>query len=668
MVSCQDDELSSQMPEHCSSEQDLAQLQTVPRASPPTNSLPTNVASAIDASDVHGEQPANQGQTVKRRRSSPSGTVEDVGEVSTPKVAVASSQEPRNATGTLNKRRKVYPTGTYPLESLFEPTGQAQSAPTPAPIVTPSISSTQNPKTTSTFRFLEALCKTDNDLTLHLTTQYLPPKSLIGLYAISKDFHFLVNSHLTTYIKRSARRWASLITGQPPGGTRETWLSDLDPRTKARIEPTDDILFKVFPYPCYEELCLRDPTRAQLASATANPLPFNPLQPFRTRLCPSLRYLQFLEFRVRTIHDMIRAFAENHQFRLPMEMPATLGKLWLLMETPTNGARIAIAHSREYFADADLTRATLFFMKLDMAFIDPVRIEGRRVKPAIRFRKMLMAQRGLRVASEVLSRKDARDHYEVVRLWARWRYKPRPDEMARGVTVCGVPVEECGQMRTEGWGDLWRRVGFSWRQIPGQPGVAAQGPGQTLGNQDVAAGGQEHAGGLPGGVTAGAGAVQAPGIAAGIYQGSVSAQPGSSNMASPPPPGMTAQVTASAPPLASSMEAPAAPNTTAAAATPPSHHLQPQQTNSANPHHPATTQAFPANVTLGGLPATHPHTPAARAISGRAPLLGADAIVMREGIRRRLGLERMTRRFLVSGYYNEDTLEPYLRNPGGVVE
>lgn len=123
----------------------------------------------------------------------------------------------------------------------------------------------------TSFFLLSAFCK-DNDLLL-LLVSYLNIPTIINLYAMSKPFHFLFNSHQTAYILSCMRTWA----------------------------PNAD---RIFPWRCYQALCIKDPYNRQ-KSKWVGKGGFIESEYEDQRDVPSLRWLQMVIYREGICRDML---------------------------------------------------------------------------------------------------------------------------------------------------------------------------------------------------------------------------------------------------------------------------------------------------------------------------------------------------------------------------
>ena len=238
-------------------------------------------------------------------------------------------------------------------------------------------------------------------------TNWLDVEDLISLYAISKDFHIIMNTQLTTMILGNARSRAPECA-------------------------------EIFRPQCYKSLCIYDPAQNM-----------NPVKgkDHMLRDVPSLRWLRFVHFREQTVDSIIRCLAAKGQ-RLPRYASKVLKKIWLLMDVATTSRRAMMAHNPNIWSDVDLYIACMFFMKLDMACSDPVDGNGERGIP-----RLLMAQRSLSKTDEVLRREAMQSFYELYQMHVEWKIKKvdLPPLAQQDETCFGVNMEDLGRLGCQGW-------------------------------------------------------------------------------------------------------------------------------------------------------------------------------------------------------------------------
>jgi len=231
---------------------------------------------------------------------------------------------------------------------------------------------------------------------------HLDVEDLVSLYAISKDFHYLVNTRFTTTV-------LSQSLSKAPESSR------------------------TFRFKAYKNLCMTDPVARPNAEVEG-----------KFRMVPSFRWLRMVLYREHVVAEIIAYLAaEGH--RLPRRSSLTLKKIWLTMDMATNTSRIGFMHNREFWTDDDLYVATIFSIKLDMRLTDPVDGDGE-----TSLRHMLLAQRSLTSLWRALKRTGMLTQLEMLQMYVRWSYKPAPEH--RGMSIVGVPANEVGKGQNEGWG------------------------------------------------------------------------------------------------------------------------------------------------------------------------------------------------------------------------
>lgn len=239
------------------------------------------------------------------------------------------------------------------------------------------------------------------ELTFEFAKQ-LDVGDLVSLYAISKDFHTLVD-----------RRFTAMMLAQSLEKAPES--------------------SRTFRFKCYKNLCIYDPAaRPNLEIAG------------QTRDVPSLRWLRMILFREKVVDEIISCLAaEGH--RLPKRASLVIKKIWFTMDIGDNHRRIGLIHNTAFWGDQDLQIATWFFMKLDMRFTDPVDGNGE-----IRLSQMLFAERSLSTLWKVLKRERVVTAYELLQMYVRWNHLPAQRHW--GTRICGVPGNAVGRGQLEGWG------------------------------------------------------------------------------------------------------------------------------------------------------------------------------------------------------------------------
>ena len=238
------------------------------------------------------------------------------------------------------------------------------------------------------------------ELTLEVAKN-LNVEDLVSLYAISKDFHMLVNS-----------RFTAMITAQ--------WYCKANESGRT------------FTHRCYKNLCMRDPARR-----------INENLPSQLRFIPSFRWLRMVLFREAVVDDIVISLAQEGH-RLPKGTSLVIKKIWFTIDISDNARRVGLLHNTKFWSNRDLFLATTFFLKLDMRLTHPATGNGE-----LGLRKMLLGQRSLSVLGKVLRREEMRNQLEMLTMIVRYNYEaPRH----RNMSILGIPPDEVGQLQYEGWG------------------------------------------------------------------------------------------------------------------------------------------------------------------------------------------------------------------------
>lgn len=303
-----------------------------------------------------------------------------------------------------------------------------------------------------------------NELLLYLTTNILLPSDFLTLYSISKPFHLKVNAHQTAYILSAVRAWAPV--GDPCPTANLTPKLPLHFLSAHRLDPSrpSEALTapEIIPFTFYKEHCHMDPIIENKPRNVSLNLAQTLLRGEPGRAVPSFRYLFFITHEMAAARAIIRILWEAHGLCVPADTLRTMGKLALLMHARNNAARLSLVHNTVWFTAADLFRANTLFMKLDMAFTDPLR----RAKPKIAkgdfasrgrlglgrgMRQLLCAQRGWSVCARVLARHDGyKTRLDFFKLWAEWACVPRAARgRPRSYKVWGLRSDQLGRLGSE---------------------------------------------------------------------------------------------------------------------------------------------------------------------------------------------------------------------------
>lgn len=237
----------------------------------------------------------------------------------------------------------------------------------------------------------------------------LPVDDLISLYAISKDFHIIIDT-----------RFATVVQSQSLKKCPES--------------------HRTFPYRCYRRLCRSDPS-----PRISHPHPGKQAAG-EVRKVPSFRWLKMVLFREKACHEIMTIMAEDG-VPLPRRCELALKKMWFLMEIPDNARRIGYIHTKSIVTDLDLYFMMCFIVKLDLRFNDPVapnRYHG--------LRKMILCQSGLSPIWQALKRTSLLTTYDVMKMWIATKHQPSPEE--EGLPIFGVAGNAIGKTRLEYFGKM----------------------------------------------------------------------------------------------------------------------------------------------------------------------------------------------------------------------
>ncbi|KAI4203556.1 MAG: hypothetical protein LQ350_001746 [Teloschistes chrysophthalmus] len=253
------------------------------------------------------------------------------------------------------------------------------------------------------------------------TIGHLPIPDLISLYAISKDFHRLANTRVTTMILSHAHALA-------PESAR------------------------LFPFRCYRSLCLRDPANRRNEAQKEHHPHF-----VEVRFVPSFRWLQMVVFREGVVEDFVACLEEEGLMLPPEGSTATIKKMWFTIDVPTNAQRSPLMHNEIYCTEEDLYLASLFITKLDMLLTCPLTGEG-----DLNLRKMLFGQRSFSTLASVLKRETMINEYEMFQMILRYDYEMDDAQLALRLPMLGVLFKEIGKLQYEGWG---KNAGVAFQQV-----------------------------------------------------------------------------------------------------------------------------------------------------------------------------------------------------------
>ena len=259
------------------------------------------------------------------------------------------------------------------------------------------------------FNIIQAIILRE-ELVYHFA-KFLTVNDLISLYAISKEFHFMVNNRFTSVVLEQATQKA----------------------------PDSAI---VFPFRCYRRLCIPDPAGNRYEDERHTGT--------EVRLVPSFRWLRMVCWREAVVHQ-IMVLMDKEGLAMPKKCTAAIKKLWFLMDIPDNNRRTGIIQNNDIWSDTDLFFATMFFIKLDMRFTDPINGNGRDC-----MRRLLLAQPSMSLLYSTLAGKALRTPLDILKTYVRWKY--RPVALGDCNYLFGVPPRDVGTLQFEGYGRAGSRV------------------------------------------------------------------------------------------------------------------------------------------------------------------------------------------------------------------
>ena len=144
------------------------------------------------------------------------------------------------------------------------------------------------------------------------------------------------------------------------------------------------------------------------------------------------------------------ALAAEKGVPFPRRCKDVLLKFWFILDIPDNARRVGYIHNERLFTEMDLYFAMCVLVRLDMLMNDPVGTEKRDGG-----RRMVLAQRSLSTLMLVLRGEVWKTKMDVLREWVKWKYDPNErDRREVGEEgIFGIPVEECGQLKKQYWGN-----------------------------------------------------------------------------------------------------------------------------------------------------------------------------------------------------------------------
>ncbi|KAK4204255.1 hypothetical protein QBC40DRAFT_336981 [Triangularia verruculosa] len=309
-----------------------------------------------------------------------------------------------------------------------------------------------------TIDLLATLCTTP-ELLIEVC-KHLPPRDIVNIYALHRGFHDALNHNMRKFIFAWARSMAPVaakIYSSPvyshwfipdPAGRTATW-SDRD---LSRPQPGQAILGG-------EDLHINSNLK-------------------EVRLVPGLFWLQHVVHREVRVRDILAVLARRGHRTLP-GTNATLQKMWLVLDCPTNKMRMQLFVSRDFITDEDLYRFQLFFVKLVLLCNDPFFGPGSTILP-----RLFLGQKGLSPLWKFLRKKEYRGDGAIRQLKIRYDVAPKSREIWEGKSVMGVEIYDMGVIQFEGWAnggmDLLMRPEELMMTEAGRRGLDLMGGWQVL--------------------------------------------------------------------------------------------------------------------------------------------------------------------------------------------
>ncbi|VBB76267.1 Putative protein of unknown function [Podospora comata] len=286
-----------------------------------------------------------------------------------------------------------------------------------------------------TIDLLSTLCTTP-ELLIEVC-KHLRPKDLVNLHALHRGFHNTLNHNMRKFVFAWSRHMAPVASRIYSSPVYAHWFIP-DPLGRKCTRSDHEISL-----PRPGQACLGEDDMHVNCDGS------------KTRLVPGLLWLQHVVQREVRVRDMLAVLARHGHRTLP-ETDATLQKIWLVLECPTNRMRLTLFCNESFLTDDDLYRFQLFFVKLVLLFNDPVFGPGSTV-----LARLFMGQRGLSPLWKFLRRKAYTTEAGIHQLKLRYDVPPKNREIWSGEPVMGVQIYDMGVGQFEGWekggtGDLMR--------------------------------------------------------------------------------------------------------------------------------------------------------------------------------------------------------------------
>ncbi|KAK4680245.1 hypothetical protein QC764_211380 [Podospora pseudoanserina] len=276
-----------------------------------------------------------------------------------------------------------------------------------------------------TIDLLSTLCTTP-ELLIEVC-KHLRPKDLVNLHALHRGFHNTLNHNMRKFVFAWSRHMAPVASRIYSSPVYAHWFIP-DPLGRKCTRSDHEISL-----PRPGQACLGEDDMHVNCDGS------------KTRLVPGLLWLQHVVQREVRVRDVLAVLARHGHRTLP-ETDATLQKIWLVLECPTNRMRLTLFCNESFLTDDDLYRFQLFFVKLVLLFNDPVFGPGSTV-----LARLFMGQRGLSPLWKFLRRKGYTTEAGIHQLKLRYDVPPKNREIWSGEPVMGVQIYDMGVGQFEGW-------------------------------------------------------------------------------------------------------------------------------------------------------------------------------------------------------------------------
>ncbi|KAI9890335.1 MAG: hypothetical protein M1814_004245 [Vezdaea aestivalis] len=232
--------------------------------------------------------------------------------------------------------------------------------------------------------------------------KHLEIQDLVSLYAISRDFHGLVNYYFSSFVLGYCKFHAPSAS-------------------------------EIYKSKTFANLAISDPVGR-----------VDPQNPRGVRQVPGFRWLRMVLYRERMVDALLKGMAEEGH-HLPEGIAQTLQLLWILMGIPSTLKRIGFMNNTSYWKNQDLFSAMMFFIKFDMMLTDP--IDGFSARA---LRMTLLGQKSLTPLACLVSNPWCRTQIGAMQLSIWWRQTRHLYDQE--YPQLGIPASEIGRGHLEYWG------------------------------------------------------------------------------------------------------------------------------------------------------------------------------------------------------------------------